>query len=234
MDSIFLKCFLLFCILFDDIHTIGNALKYTFDFIFYTSLTFLGVPCILRPYETGMVCVCNASYCDTLEFELPKHNGSIVIVSSSEQGLRFDVNEDNFSNPNRLEVLDKNNYKIFRKSNKVHQRKHRQAKPSIIDSRSIISWFLGQSMENTTLPNVKIIINHENQHQKIVGFGGALTGSVAHLFDTMDPDLKSHLYFSYFSKDKGLGYSLIRTSIGGCDVSYSYNFFKIYLLLRLD
>lgn len=46
--------------------------------------------CAPRVYETGIVCVCNATYCDTLEFVPPKNNGEALIVSTSQNGLRFE------------------------------------------------------------------------------------------------------------------------------------------------
>ncbi|XP_053667414.1 lysosomal acid glucosylceramidase [Anopheles marshallii] len=56
-----------------------------------------GLPCALRQYATGAVCVCNATYCDTLEFTEPTELGSFVLVSSSRDGLRFALAEGNFS-----------------------------------------------------------------------------------------------------------------------------------------
>jgi glucosylceramidase len=39
--------------------------------------------------ESGIVCVCNSTYCDTLEFTEPTNIGDVLIISSSEKGLRF-------------------------------------------------------------------------------------------------------------------------------------------------
>lgn len=47
------------------------------------------LPCALRQYPTGSVCVCNVTYCDTLEFEDPSKPGEFVLVSSSRNGTRF-------------------------------------------------------------------------------------------------------------------------------------------------
>ncbi|EAT44913.1 AAEL003742-PA [Aedes aegypti] len=47
------------------------------------------LPCALRQYPTGSVCVCNVTYCDTLEFEDPSRPGEFVLVSSSRNGTRF-------------------------------------------------------------------------------------------------------------------------------------------------
>ncbi|XP_058057190.1 lysosomal acid glucosylceramidase-like [Anopheles bellator] len=57
-----------------------------------------GLPCAARRYSGGSVCVCNVTYCDTLEFVEPSVDGSYVLVSSSSAGLRFAVGEGSFSN----------------------------------------------------------------------------------------------------------------------------------------
>lgn len=83
-----------------------------------------------------------------------------------------------------------------------------------------------QSASENSLDTVTVKIDHSIKHQKITGFGGALTGSVAHLLNNMSPDLKKQVLESYFSKEKGIGYSMVRTSIGGCDfdlVPWAYN-----------
>uniref|UniRef100_A0A8W7PP31 Glucosylceramidase n=1 Tax=Anopheles coluzzii TaxID=1518534 RepID=A0A8W7PP31_ANOCL len=56
-----------------------------------------GLPCALRQYPNGAVCVCNATYCDTLEYREPTELGSFLLVSSSSGGLRFAQTEGNFS-----------------------------------------------------------------------------------------------------------------------------------------
>uniref|UniRef100_A0A182IUS7 Glucosylceramidase n=1 Tax=Anopheles atroparvus TaxID=41427 RepID=A0A182IUS7_ANOAO len=60
-----------------------------------------GNPCALRQYSSGSVCVCNVTYCDTLEFEDPTEPGSFVLVSSSAGGLRFAVVKGTFAPPNK-------------------------------------------------------------------------------------------------------------------------------------
>ncbi|XP_058130628.1 lysosomal acid glucosylceramidase-like [Anopheles ziemanni] len=55
-----------------------------------------GYPCALRQYSSGSVCVCNVTYCDTLEFEDPTVPGSFVLVSSSSGGLRFALTKGSF------------------------------------------------------------------------------------------------------------------------------------------
>uniref|UniRef100_A0A336LVU1 Glucosylceramidase n=3 Tax=Culicoides sonorensis TaxID=179676 RepID=A0A336LVU1_CULSO len=187
-----------------------------------------GSPCILRPYPDGLVCVCNSTYCDTLEFSLPTQNGSILIVSTSEQGLRFKQTEGNFNSDEKIIINDFNQNR-----QKSHRKSRQNQTPNIFDSRSLIKWIMNrytktkrQSDTKKQLDEVNIKVDHSIAHQKIVGFGGALTGSVAHLLNEMDSGLKEKILQAYFSKRTGIGYSMIRTSIGGCDFDlkpWAYN-----------
>lgn len=46
------------------------------------------------------------------------------------------------------------------------------------------------------------------------------------MFNRIDPNLKKSILESYFSKEKGLGFTFLRTSIGGCDFDlqpWAYN-----------
>ncbi|CAD6992977.1 unnamed protein product [Ceratitis capitata] len=47
--------------------------------------------CALREYETGLVCVCNAKYCDYLADPTPKEEYEFAVVSTSKAGLRFET-----------------------------------------------------------------------------------------------------------------------------------------------
>ena len=64
------------------------------------------------------------------------------------------------------------------------------------------------------------------KYQTILGFGGALTGSTVHLLNLMPPKLKQKVLETYFSKETGLAFTFLRTSIGGCDFDlkpWAYN-----------
>uniref|UniRef100_A0A182NS10 Glucosylceramidase n=1 Tax=Anopheles dirus TaxID=7168 RepID=A0A182NS10_9DIPT len=80
--------------------------------LLYSSLLLLlgtahgGLPCALRQYESGAVCVCNVTYCDTLEFTVPSELGSFLLVSSSRGGLRFAQAGGNFSRRTRHTAAD--------------------------------------------------------------------------------------------------------------------------------
>ncbi|XP_050096209.1 lysosomal acid glucosylceramidase [Anopheles aquasalis] len=79
------KQFAIVCVVVGVLQTIANGITAT------------GLPCALRQYPSGSVCVCNVTYCDTLEFAEPTATGSFVLVSSSSAGLRFAIAEGNFS-----------------------------------------------------------------------------------------------------------------------------------------
>lgn len=72
--------------------------------------------------------------------------------------------------------------------------------------------------------NVKI--DPALEYQKICGFGGALTGTVSYILDALPTELQHHIYLSYFSSTHGIGYSMMRISIGGSDFDmepWAYN-----------
>lgn len=51
--------------------------------IFIKKLIKIAKPCVLRKYPDGYVCVCNSTYCDTLEDVPNDLNGRFIVVSSS-------------------------------------------------------------------------------------------------------------------------------------------------------
>lgn len=70
--------------------------------------------------------------------------------------------------------------------------------------------------------NQEIIFNRS----EILGFGGAWTGAVRHILSEFSPKLREHFYKSYFSMEDGIGYNLLRISIGGVDFDiepWTYN-----------
>lgn len=71
---------------------------------------------------------------------------------------------------------------------------------------------------------LQIVVNPEEEYQKITGFGGAFTESSAYLLNQLSPDKRDKILRAYFSK-AGANYSLTRTHINSCDFSlsqYSY------------
>ncbi len=70
-----------------------------------------------------------------------------------------------------------------------------------------------------------IYVNPDKQFQTFVGIGAALTDASAETFYKLDKDQQDLFMEAYYSKDKGIGYSLARTIIHSCDFStgsYTY------------
>lgn len=145
--------------------------------------------------------MCNSSYCDTLEFDLPTINGEVLIVSTSRKGLRFKKSKGQF-NAERFEIID-------------HQS----------DRTDVNSQHFKTLVEKYFNPTSQVFINHTKTFQKIVGFGNALTGAVSHNLKLV-PTLQDQIFKSYFSKETGNSFNIIRTPIGGCDFDlepWAYN-----------
>ena len=64
-----------------------------------------------------------------------------------------------------------------------------------------------------------IFVNPNVTFQTFVGIGAALTDAAAETFYKLNKDQQEIFLDSYFSKDKGIGYTLVRTIIHSCDFS---------------
>ncbi|XP_055305815.1 lysosomal acid glucosylceramidase-like [Sitodiplosis mosellana] len=161
-------------------------------------------PCQLRKYPDGYVCVCNETYCDTMDVEKPERFGDFILVSSTKSGKRFDVSKGRFQ-PKPLEP------------NVIRVKRF----PDLIGIKRNVT----QDMKSW-LTSITLTVDQDKQYQKIIGFGGAFTGSVSHLFDLMPESLRHALYRNYYSPDEGIAYSMMRIPIGGCDFDlrpWAYN-----------
>lgn len=72
---------------------------------------------------------------------------------------------------------------------------------------------------------VSIFINPQKQYQSFIGIGGAITDASAEVFAKLSADKQRELLNAYYDKEKGIGYTLIRTNIHSCDFSsgsYTY------------
>lgn len=100
----------------------------------------------------------------------------------------------------------------------LKKRKTRQIIALIGSNGKPITWnsffFAPDQSENN---EATIEIDPDKRYQKIVGFGGALTGAVTYNADQLSPNLQRSLFESYFSDRTGIGYNLVRIPIGGCD-----------------
>ena len=79
----------------------------------------------------------------------------------------------------------------------------------------------GQPLET----QASILVNPSKEHQTFVGIGAALTDASAETFYKLNEDQQKLFMEAYYSLDKGIGYSLGRTTIHSCDfstTSYTY------------
>ena len=70
-----------------------------------------------------------------------------------------------------------------------------------------------------------VFIDAAKKFQTITGIGGAITDASAETFAKLPAAAQEELLNSYFNKENGIGYSLIRTNMNSCDFSsgsYTY------------
>jgi glucosylceramidase len=70
-----------------------------------------------------------------------------------------------------------------------------------------------------------VFVNTGKQFQEFLGIGGAITDASAEVFATLPQDKQAELLTAYYDKDKGIGYTLARTTIHSSDFasgSYTY------------
>ncbi|WP_310379533.1 glycoside hydrolase family 30 protein [Flavobacterium sp.] len=70
-----------------------------------------------------------------------------------------------------------------------------------------------------------IFVNPNNKFQTFLGIGGAITDASAEVFAKLPKDKQQELLDAYYNKVKGIGYSIIRTTIHSSDFSsgsYTY------------
>lgn len=171
-------------------------------------------PCEIRAFKTGLVCVCNETYCDTLEFELPENDGEVLILSTSKSGLRFHETRTKFGE-----------FKVTIPNGPYHYGSEKNSNFEM--AKQILK--IPDRFEEPLDYVVNVSINRTAKYQKIIGFGGAFTGAVSYnLKELSSQELQNHVYESYYSKQKGNGYNLMRFPIGGCDFDvepWAYNEF---------
>ena len=70
-----------------------------------------------------------------------------------------------------------------------------------------------------------VFVNPGKRFQTMLGIGGAITDASAEVFSKLDPARQGEFVAAYYDKDKGIGYSLARTTIHSSDfssASYAY------------
>ena len=74
---------------------------------------------------------------------------------------------------------------------------------------------------------VSVFVDPSKTFQTMLGIGGALTDAVAETFYKLPKDKQQELLTAYYDKEKGIGYTLARTSIQSSDFSSaSYGYVK--------
>ncbi|MDY0343490.1 MAG: glycoside hydrolase family 30 beta sandwich domain-containing protein [Lentimicrobium sp.] len=80
---------------------------------------------------------------------------------------------------------------------------------------------MGQPFETQTC----VFADPQHTFQSFIGIGGAITDASAETFYKLPIDKQQQIIRDYYSADKGIGYTLIRTNIHSCDFSsgsYTY------------
>ncbi|XP_052738203.1 lysosomal acid glucosylceramidase isoform X1 [Bicyclus anynana] len=159
------------------------------------------LPC--RARDVGIagrsaVCVCDATYCDTVTRNAPAP-GTYVTYTSSRAGKRFEKSGG---------VIETNSH------NKKDAKQQMNGKDDVSDN---IQPKIFNDASYRLFSNV--------QYQTIEGFGGSVTDAAGVNWRKLSFNTQTHFVNSYFSKE-GLEYNLIRVPIGGADFSthpYTYN-----------
>ncbi len=74
---------------------------------------------------------------------------------------------------------------------------------------------------------ISIFVDPNHRFQKLLGIGGAITDASAEVFGKLSPAKQDELLHAYYDKDKGIGYTLARTTIHSSDFSSSsYTYIK--------
>lgn len=64
---------------------------------------------------------------------------------------------------------------------------------------------------------ISVYVNSKKTYQTFMGIGGAITDASAEVFAKLDETKQKELLDAYYNLDKGIGYSLLRTSIHSSD-----------------
>ena len=78
-----------------------------------------------------------------------------------------------------------------------------------------------QEIEQPLETAASIIVDETKEFQTFLGIGGAITDASAETFYKLSNNNQNRFLEAYYNKEKGIGYSLARTSIHSCDFSTS-------------
>ncbi|MFT4202563.1 MAG: glycoside hydrolase family 30 protein [Chitinophagaceae bacterium] len=82
-----------------------------------------------------------------------------------------------------------------------------------------------EAMPQPLETNVCIFVDPEHQFQTLIGFGGAITDAVVETYAKLPQQKKDEILRAYYDSVDGLGYNIVRTTMGSSDFgsdSYSY------------
>lgn len=159
------------------------------------------MPCHLKKMKAGYVCVCTESYCDSLNLPQLNDSNEWMLVTSTESGQRFEFSLGEFNLP--------------------HESNRTSSTSAATDATTT----------STTTPTATTFaeINQNIVFQEMVGFGGSITGAVTYVLNKLSSvRLRECIYKSYYTNGFGLGYTIMRIPIGGCDFDlepWTYNQF---------
>lgn len=84
-----------------------------------------------------------------------------------------------------------------------------------------------QSSKQPLETEASVFVNPDKTFQTFMGIGGAITDASAEVFAKLSKEKQKEFVNAYYDKDKGIGYSLIRTTIHSSDfASGSYTYIK--------
>lgn len=82
-----------------------------------------------------------------------------------------------------------------------------------------------RKVEQPLESEISVFVNPNKQYQTFIGIGGAITDASAEVFAKLSKNKQQELLDAYYDKEKGIGYTLARTTIHSCDFSsesYTY------------
>lgn len=153
-------------------------------------------PCV--PLSFGfdsVVCRCNITYCDTVP-DISGEDHLVIAMSSSQAGLRLNVTKTAWQRTNQR-IQDEDSYDPGRDSLNSILRQQR----------------------------IQLVVDSAVYRQTVEGFGGAFTDSAGINIAKLPIAMQKSLLESYYHKHVGIGYTMARVPIGGCDFStrpYTY------------
>ncbi|XP_075148366.1 lysosomal acid glucosylceramidase-like [Haematobia irritans] len=203
-----------------------------FKYIIYISVMIYFIDssyaeCNRQKTKFGFICKCTTDDCDYFKEPVIEDVSNWIIISSSKNGLRFFTTEGRFGSAGLKTIED---YMDLTTRNVDSEKFNADA--VLVDNQRSLGYLFGQGqtnvfslLQNTEKSTSSITIDRNKTYQKIIGFGGALTGSVSFLLENMPSKLQNHIYKSYYHQD-GIGFNMLRTTIGGCDFDlepWAYN-----------